>query len=487
MIFTMAISLYTSRKILEALGVEDFGLYNVVGGIVAMFGFINASMTASTQRFITFKIGNNDKKGIQDVFGNSILIHLCISVIILVLSETVGLWFVYNKLNIPANRFSAALWTYQASIAMAIAMIMYVPYNAFVIAREKINIFAIISIIEATLKLFIVFVLQYTQYDRLKFFSVLMLSIQIGILIVYAVYCKMTDKWLKHKIIYNKEIFRNMTSFAGWDLYGNFSTIARTQGVNILINIFFGPIVNAAAGIATQVQGAIMNFGTNVIVAVRPQIVKSYSVKNYDRTTFLLFKSGLFTFLLMVTLTAPVIIETEYILKIWLGIVPEYTIEFIRITLLFNLFANLSSVILIGIHATGRIKRPSIINGTLYLSVIPFSYLGYRLGGSPSIAYVFNVFAVFLGMISNAWTLNLVFKEFSFRSFFMQVILKSFIIFLTFIICLTGVKNMLEESYVRLITICLISCCMAVITGLLILSRTERANLYLTIKSKLSK
>ena len=291
MLFIMAINLYTSRIVLKILGIEDFGIYNAVGGIVAMFGFLTSAMSISTQRYITYELGKNNLKQLNKIFNTSITIHAVISVIILILAETIGLWFLYNKMTIPIERLNAALWTYQASIASAIILIMSIPYNATIIAHEKMSAFAYISVLEVVLKLAIVYLLLISNFDKLKLYSTLILIVQLIIRIIYGQYCKKHFLETKIHFIKDKSLFKEMLSFAGWNLWGNCAGIASTQGVNILLNIFFGPHINAARGIAVQVQGAVNQFASNFQTAINPQITKSYAQGDYNYMHNLIFSS----------------------------------------------------------------------------------------------------------------------------------------------------------------------------------------------------
>lgn len=470
----MVVSLYTSRVILQTLGVEDYGIYNVVGGVVTMFTFINSSMASATQRFLSFELGRNEKVCLQQVFNNSVFIHFIIAFIVLFFSETVGLWFLYNKMTIPLERMDAALWCYHLSVITAVIMIMSVPYNAMIIAHEKMGAFAYISIMEVTFKLIIACSLDLFDYDRLKYYALLIFLVQLIIRIIYGQYCHRHFAESRFKLDFDKMKLKEMVSFAGFDLYGNLSVTARTHGINILLNMFFGPILNAASGIAAQVQGAIIHFANNVIVAVRPQIIKSYSMKEYDRVIFLIYKCSLITFILLLMLSVPIIIDTPYILGLWLGNVPNYTVILCRLSLLFGMFANLSLVIMIGVHATGKIKRPSFINGTLYLSVIPIAYVSYKLGATPEFSYLFNLCAVILGMISNAWTLHLNLPSFSFKNYLKVVVFKSFVLLLFFILVLMFVHSCMDESFIRLFILCITSVIVAIFAVFSVLSNEER-------------
>ena len=277
MLVTMAVSLYTSRVVLNILGVEDFGIYNVVGGIVAMFGFINGSMTSATQRYLTFELGQNNRAQLTKVFSTSLSIHGIISFLIIVLAETVGLWFLWNKMQIPADRMNAAFWVFQCSVAASVIMIMSVPYNAAIIAHERMSAFAYISIIEVSLKLLIVCFLRYFHTDKLILYAVLIVIVQFLIRLCYSWYCNRHFNETKYRWSWDKGLFKEMTGFASWNMFGSLAAITFTQGLNLLLNMFFGPVVNAARGIAVQAQTAIGQFSSNFQTALNPQITKSYA------------------------------------------------------------------------------------------------------------------------------------------------------------------------------------------------------------------
>lgn len=299
MFITMAVSLYTSRVILKALGVEDFGIYNVVGGVVTMLTFINTAMGSASQRYITFELGHKNYKQLYTVFCTSVEVHILIAIIIAILSETIGIWFLNTHMEIPSLRLEAANWVYQFSILSCIVSILYVPFNATIIAHEKMSAFAYISIIEVLLKLIIVYMLMLSEIDRLILYSILIFSIQLFIFIIYVTYCICHFPETRFKFIFDKQLFKNMISFASWSLIGNLAIVACTQGLNILLNIFWGPIVNAARAIAAQVQNAIYSFGSNFQTAINPQITKNFATGNIKQMHNLIFVSCKYSFFLL--------------------------------------------------------------------------------------------------------------------------------------------------------------------------------------------
>ena len=480
MLFSMLVSLYTSRVVLQTLGVEDYGIYNVVGGVVAMLGFLNDSMSGATSRFITYELGRGDNARLNQVFSTSLIIHVSIALFVFVLAETVGLWFFENKLVIPENRMVSARLIYHFSVISMMIGITQVPYNAVIISHEKMNVYAYVGILNVILRLLIVYILVIWDYDKLILYAILQLFVSILIIFIYRVYCIRKFPETHFIFIIKKNYILPMLNFSGWDMYGNASVMARTQGVNMLINVFFGPLLNASSGIATQIQGAIMGLANNLVTAVRPQIVKKYAVGEFQSMISLLRNSLKLSYLLLALMSIPLICETDYILRLWLGTVPDYASAFCKYTLLFNFFANMSLLFACIIHATGRIKRISLINGSLYLMVVPISYWGYKFGASPEISYILNVIAVILGMLSNAWTVHLYIPDFSFKKYFWNDFIRIVIILLVTYYIVSKYVECMEESLLRFISTFFISAVIVLLTGYLFLIPKD-------IKNKLHK
>lgn len=373
MFLTMGISLYTSRVVLNVLGVNDYGIYNVVGGFVFLFGFINNSMTSATQRFLTVELG---KKGdVNTVFSTSVSIHIVIALIILILCESIGIWFLYNQMQMPSERLNAAFWTFQCSILSTCVMIVSVPYNAVIIAYEKMSAFAYIASLEVFLKLVIAFIISFQPYDNLIAYAVLMLVVQIIVRFCYSLYCNKHFPNIKFSFRLNMQLIKKMISFAGWTLSGNLAMMGYTQGLNILLNVFFGPIVNAARGIAVQVQNAVIAFCSNFMVAVKPQIVKSYSQGNLHRLHKLVITSSKFSFYLLLCITLPLIFSINSILQIWLGNVPQNTNIFLIIILCSSMIRSLADPLITSIHATGDIRKFQLVESSLLICILPVSYV----------------------------------------------------------------------------------------------------------------
>lgn len=380
MLFMMAVSLFTSRVILNTLGVEDYGIYNIVGGVVAMFGFINSSMASATQRYITFALGKGDEDRLKTIFSTTLQIHALISVLIVILSETIGLWFLYNKMQIPADRMDAAFWVLQSSIVSTVFMIMSVPYNADIIAHEKMSAFAYISVLEVVLKLAIVYMLVVFSVDKLILYAFLLLAIQILIRLIYSFYCNRHFKETKYRHVWDKALFKEMTGFAGWSLFGNLSAVLFTQGLNMLLNVFFGPVVNAARAVAVQVQNAIQQFVSNFQMALNPQITKTYAQNQMEEMHKLMFRSARFSFYLLFFLSLPVLFETEFILTVWLKTVPPNTVVFLRIMICTSLIYAIANPLIVANQATGKVKKYQAVCGTILLMILPVSYALLLLG-----------------------------------------------------------------------------------------------------------
>lgn len=389
MLFTLAVSLITSRVVLQALGIEDFGIYNVVGGVITMFTFINSAMVSSTQRYLNFELATGNDEKLKSIFNTSLQIHAFIALFIILLGETVGLWFVMNKLVIPEARMTAAMWVYQCSILSCVVGIMSAPYNADIIAHEKMSAFAYISILDVFLKLLIVCLLFISPYDKLITYAILILTVQLLIRYIYTRYCKKHFKESLFEWKINRPLLKEMAGFAGWSFWGNLAAILYTQGLNMMLNIFFGPVVNAARAVAIQVQGAIQQFVSNFQMALNPQITKNYAAGNLEQMHSLMFRSARFSFLLLFFLSLPVLLETEFILSVWLKTVPDNAVIFTQIMICISLIYTTANPCVIANQATGKVKVYQIVVGGILLTILPLSYLVLKLG-----APAYSVFIV---------------------------------------------------------------------------------------------
>ena len=378
MFFLMGIGLYTSRIVLQALGVEDYGIYNVVGGVVTTFTCLSGTMSAATSRFITIELGKGDIDMVKKVFRSSLTIHYILAIIVFALSETIGLWFVLEKMVIPPERMTAALWVYHLSIITFVISIISIPYNALIIAHEKMNAFAYISIFEGIIKLIAIISLNYINVDSLILYAIFIFIIQVTLRLIYTFYCNKNFKESSAKWLWDKRYSKEILVYAGWTLNGGLAVVGFTQGINILLNMFFGPTVNAARAIAVRIQSIVNQFFTNFQMAVRPQITKSYAQGNLSYMHSLIINTSRYSFYLILLIAFPIFINTEYILNIWLGVVPEYTVNFTRIMILTCMNGAMREPTLMAIHATGDVKKFQIIEGTLLLTVLPICYIGLK-------------------------------------------------------------------------------------------------------------
>ncbi|WP_321374232.1 oligosaccharide flippase family protein [uncultured Draconibacterium sp.] len=475
MILTMVVSLYTSRIILNTLGVVDFGIYNVVGGFVTMFAFFNNAMASATQRFLSFEIGKNDLKQLRNVFSMSINIHLLIALLILLFAETLGLWFFKTQLTIPQDRLIAAKWVFHFSILALIVNMLSVPYNAAIIAHERMKVFAWVSIIEVSLKLLIVFMLQWFGLDKLKFYAVLVFSVSLIIRIIYGIYCSRNFKESKFRFYWNQQLFKTLANYAGWNLWGNVASVIMGQGINVLLNIFFGPVVNAARGIAFQVRAAMNSFVQNFQMAMNPQIIKSYASGDIKYMHQLIFQGAKYSFFLLFMISLPVILETEYILKLWLKTVPEHTLVFTRLVLINILIDSISGPLMTAAQATGKIKLYQSIVGGLLILNLPVSYFFLQWGYPPEITLWISI-----GISINALIARLIIVriliQIEIACFLSDVILRIASICIITPIFPIIINMKLSESFFRLILLCIISLLSsAVIIYFVGLANNERA------------
>ncbi len=390
-IVVMLVAFYTSRVILSALGEDDYGIYNVVGGVVAMLSMLTGSLSSAISRFITFELGKGQKDTLQKIFSSSVTIQMVISLIVLVLAETVGLWFLNTYMNIPAERMFAANWVYQFSIITFIIGLLSVPYNAEIIANERMSAFAYIGMLDAFGKLLIAFLIMKSPIDRLIFYAALMCLFSLIIRFIYAVYCRRNFEECRYSFVWDKSLLRQMFGFAGWNFIGVASGVLRDQGGNILINIFFGPAVNAARGIAYQVNNAVSTFVTNFMTALNPQITKSYASGDRDYMMKLIFHGARFSFYIILLLSVPILMNTDYILGLWLKEVPEHTVIFVQLVLIFTMSESISNPLITAMLATGNIRNYQIVVGGLQLLNLPVSYVLLRMGAAPEMVMVVAV------------------------------------------------------------------------------------------------
>ena len=388
MFITMGISLYTSRLVLIILGVDDFGIYNVVGGVVAMFSVISGSLSTAISRFITFELGRDSKDRLKTIFSSAVTVQVIIALLVCLLVEICGVGFLNNKMNIPIEKMEAANWVLQCSMLIFMINLISVPYNAAIIAHEQMKVFAYISILEVLLKLGVVFILYVTLFEKLILYAILLLFVAFIIQMTYVLYCKKHFEECTYRFVYEKSLLKEMLSFAGWNFIGSSATVFRDQGVNIAINIFCGPAVNAARGISLQVNAAISGFVNNFMTALNPQIIKSYAIGESSHMMTLIYQGARLSFYMLLLLSLPVIIEANSILNVWLVTVPEYTVTFVRLVLVLTLFESLSNPLVTAMLATGKIRNYQLVVGGLQMLNFPFSYMLLYWGLFPEITLV---------------------------------------------------------------------------------------------------
>lgn len=399
-LFVLLVSLYTSRVVLRELGVDDFGIFNVVGGVVGMLEFIRATMQSTYQRYFNYEMGCSNYEKLKKIFSTSLSIQLILVTIFVIVSESIGLWFVYNKLLIPIDRVSAAIWVYHISIVSCALTFFSSPFLAAVTAYERMDVFAVISIVDALLKLVICYLLSICSYDKIILYSLLIFFINLLDLIMYIVYSLKRLEIVSLRFIWNIKDIRAMLSFSSWSLIDTISGTLKTQGLNVLLNVFFGPVVNAARGIAAQILNSVMQFTNSFQTAFKPQLVKSYANGNRQYMETLYYSATKISFFLMYILSMPLILETDSILKLWLGNnVPLHTIEFSRLVLItswMGAFANPTSTIA---YATGKIKIFSLTASLCNLFILPMSYVVLKLGGSPESSMIVSLIIAIITQI----------------------------------------------------------------------------------------
>lgn len=387
----MGVALYTSRIVLDVLGVSDFGIYNIVGGLVVLFSFINSALSSATQRFLSFELGRSDIQETKQVFSMSMSIHILVAIVFVLLAETVGLWFLNTQINIPPNRINAANWVYQFSILTVCVNFIQVPYYSSVVAYEKMSFFAYIAIVEVVLKLLIVFLLVYLGFDKLKLYSVLVFLVAIVVFLCYKYYCNAKIEISRYKYFWDKTLFTKLLSFSGWMLFGSAAGVGAIQGVNILLNVFYGVSVNAAMGIANQVNNSVNQFVSNFQTAFVPQITKMYAQNDILQLRQLIYRSSRFSFFLLFAITFPLMMNMDFVLNLWLKNVPEYTSIFCILTLIYSLIEAMSKPLGYTMHATGQVKNYNIIMSIALLMNIVFSYIFLVLGFSPIVVMVISI------------------------------------------------------------------------------------------------
>lgn len=477
MLFMMVIGLYTSRVILDKLGEVDFGIYNVVGGFVTMFTVISGAMTTATQRFLSFEIGKGKDGNVKGIFSTMIYIHLFLALIILLLGEVVGVWFLNTHMNFPSDRYGAANWVFQLSLFVFILDVINVPYNGALIAYEKMSAFAYFSIFDAVFKLVICYVITLTPYDKLVVYAALIAVIQVSLLAMYFFYCRVKFKNCRFTGKYNKEYGKNVGSFVSWNLIGSLAGIAKEQGVNVVLNMFFGPAVNAARGVAYQVLSKLNGFVTNFQMAMNPQIIKNYASAELDNMYKLVFRGAKFSYLLLLTLSLPIVIEAPLILNLWLKEVPNYTVIFLQIAIFTALINTLSNPLIVTMHATGKVRDYQIVVGGLSLFTLPLVWGALKMGAAPYMAMVIAFAVEFVCHFARLYMLVRSIK-FPMMAFIKDVTLRVVVITVLSLILPILAYQSIHITIVRFLVVCILSFISTIGLGYMLgFNKTDREHL----------
>ncbi len=486
MILLVAVKLYTSRVILIALGVQDYGIYTAVGGIVAMFSVLTGSMSTAISRFITYELGKNDMQRLRLVFSNSVNVLLLFGLLIIIVSETLGLWFLNSKMNIPEGSLFAANIVFQFSIATFLVNFLSIPYNALIIAHEKMSAFAYISILEVILQLLMVFVLFLSSNNRLSLYAGFIFIIAIVIRSIYGIYCGRNFAESKYKFGIDKTASKELMSFAGWNLMGASAWVLNTQGVNLLTNIFFNVFVNAARGVVGQIEAALTMFVNNFITAIVPQITKSFSVNDMKRFNSLVINGTIFSAYIVGLLAIPLLIEMEGILSLWLKEVPEYASIFAKVTVVSILFHVLGNILHQAVCAVGKVKRYQILISLTTLFIFILTWVFYALGYPPVSYYIINAAIYFIVIFVRLYCLA---RECSFETVsFVKSISRVSIVWLMSFMVSFFASSLMNPSFLRIVFICIVNgvslCLLAFTIGI---SKKQRALVITTIRKKLHK
>ena len=483
MLLMMFVTLFTSRVVLDKLGVTDYGIYNVVGGVVAMLGFLNSSMSNAVQRYLSFEIGKNNEAGVNRIFNVSLFAHAGIAVFVFVVMEIVGVWYLNTHMNIPAERMDAANWVLQCSIFTTLFTIVQVPYNAIIISKEQMGIYAYISILEVVLKLLVVYMLAIGNFDKLKLYSVLIMVVTIGIVMIYRFYCTRKYKEAKFNFIKDWNLLKQIVGFASWNMLGELAWVFTGQGVNIILNSFFGPVVNAARGLAEQVNGAVNRFVANFQTAVNPQLIKNYASDQLGEMKTLLFRSTRFSYYLLLALSLPIILKMDFILHLWLKEVPDYTTGFCQLVLVSSLVSTLSNLLAQVARAYGKIRNYQIIVSIFLFLNFPLSYIVLKFGGSPLSTMFVNIgINAMLLFVRLRLTNRMI--QMTYGSFIRNVLFPVIIVTAVALVIPLTIYFMLDNSIISFIIVCLVS---FVSVGVSIYALGMNANERLYILAAISK
>ena len=480
LIFILFVSLYTTREILSALGVVDYGIYNVVAGFVSMFGFLNTSMINSIQRFYNYEKGLGNFDGIRSVYNMALRIQVLIGVITLVLLEVIGLWYINSKMVLPSDRLFAANWVFQFAAFSLLLVILQIPYSAAVVSNERMNYYAFVGICDALVKLLIAFALPYATSDKLILYGFLILCISILNFLMYYIYSKVHFKEIRLVKGFNKSIFTKLLSFSGWNIFDTFAFVIQGQGLNLLMNSFFGPIVNAARGIAYQIQSTVYGFSSNLSIAFKPQLIESYAQEDFSRTTSLFFSMSKACFFMQYLLSVPIILNLDYILSLWLGSnIPDHTVNFTRLVLINTIINSLNMPMSQVVQATGTIRTYQVIRSVVLILVLPLSYVAVRAFNFPEAVFYSIIVITIIMQPLSLYLLNRVF-QFEYKAYLIRIILPLLIFALLMPLPSILLTNHLQTGILKLLISTIVILISSLLLGWTILLSKEERNLLLS-------
>lgn len=458
MVIVLVITLYTSRIILKVLGVEDYGVYNVVAGFVTMFGFFNSSLSNGIQRFYNYELGKNGEEGARRVYNMALLIQILLAILIVLPTEVFGLWYLHNKMVIPEGRMFAAEWVFQLSLLTFVLNIIQVPYTAAVMAHERMDFYAVVSVLDVFIKLGAIFIIPSLKGDSLILYGVLITIVALFNLLLFLEYSKRNFREIVIERTFRGSLFKEMLSFSGWNVFGTLGHMLKDQGVNLILNFFFGPIVNAARGIANQVNGGLQSFVSNITVPVRPQVVQSYSQGNINRSLNLTYTISKLSCYVLLIMALPILMEIDYILHIWLGDnIPKYTNVFIIIIVLNSFVSNLNSAISGLVHATGKMKIYQLCGGSISLVSVIFVYIATLFWDIPSIALVVLLVLDCIRQIVALIVLKSIINDFSLMKYLREVVIPLIVVALVSSLFPILVHIFMQIGFLRLSVVTIVS------------------------------
>lgn len=477
MFLIILVSLYTVRVVIKTLDITDYGIYTAVGGIVLALSFLSQTIASASQRFFAYELGRKDYLKLKRTFSIIFIVYVAIALIILLIAETLGLWFLNNVMTIPSDRLEAANWVYQFALFSFIVKILTNPYNAIIIARENMKIYAYVSIIEVFLKLLIVYLLIVFSVDKLKLYAVLIFVVTCIVSAIYRFICCRKYKEARFSFYWDRTLFRSVFSYSSWTLFGTMAGVANNQGTNLILNVFFGPVLNAAYSIAYQVSTVIQQFSSNFFMAIRPPLIKSYAEKNYDYMMQLFYLSSRFSFLLLYAIILPLILEVEFILKLWLGTVGEYMVLFTQLVLVYCLILAISNPITVIMQAAKKVKLYHGVVDSFVLLTLPLTYLFFKLGYPPESTLIVSIIVLLIAHTLRIWVLAQI-VPFSLNDYFKKFVFPAIIVVVLSIIPTLFIQSLFQNELIQFVVVCLMSLlCILLCSYYIVLTSEEKQQL----------